>query len=137
MFYNFRSHHLPDLDAMLYEIVKVQESPLLLPFVVIVFRHSVVGHRPLFTDLFHSKDWGTSISDLRFLEQLWCQLHPDTEGPLDLNTLFEERRKNGTGQVDPLVYRRPLEEVVTRVLTRSGLEKTQEEEKEDYLLLVT
>lgn len=122
MFYNFRRQHIPEIDAMLYEVVKVHDPPLH-PFVSVIFRFSEVGHRPFFTHLFQSLEWGTHLSDLHFLQNLWRLLIDDgTE--LDLDALFTEYR-NQIGRADPLLYRRPLEEVTTRLLTRTGLETTQ------------
>ncbi len=107
------------------------------PFTTVIYRYSERGDSPIFTDVWISKEWG-STTDIQFLSSLWSHLHgPDTDFPLD--DLLDKATdaclpsNHHVPRAEPHVYRRTLEQVVRMMCEREHLNMDVECDYEDEL----
>jgi hypothetical protein len=111
-YYSFECKNIPDFDKTIISICK-PEIPR--PFTIIISDFKEKGYKPLFTDLFASRDWG-SIMDVNFLARLWKELGINED--FDLENRLKERTSqflpNEECDVlcEPQVYRMHIEDIL-------------------------
>lgn len=114
-YYTFEFKHLGDIDLMLYSVHKPFEEE---PYTVIVDDFSKNGHTHFFTDIFSNPSWGKDVLNLNFLIKVWGELQMDGElTGSKLDDLLKVRTeeflpKDGICNIEPQVYRKPIEELL-------------------------
>lgn len=121
---------VPERDTMLIQV----EKPFCdLPYTVVIHNFTEKGLLPFFTDLFVSQTWGISRKDIEFLHQVWKHWDMEKEyGPLDLEKRLHEATRRcfpDEGRVpepEPIVYRRPIENVLQTLQSKDQNETKKE-----------
>ncbi len=105
-----------DADKVDIRVFEIKKSNVTLPWTIIVFDHSKVGDRQMFSDIFYSSDWdekrgedGFVSDDIKFCIGYWKELGLDKlHGNFSPSHVqFDEKRI-------PAVYRKDAEEVIMK-----------------------
>ena len=125
--YEMSSMYLEDMDTKVFQINAYSD----VPYTVVINDYSHRGNYPLFTSLFVCDNWNNSYN-LRhthaytFLKKLWDVL--EMEGDFDLDKMLAEEvqkyavtPQNCQPPCEPIVYRRPLKEVVATLRKKRRL----------------
>lgn len=128
--YELYMNHLKDRDTML---IQVEKPYCDLPYTVVINNYSTKGLKSFFTDLFISQSWGVSRKDIEFLAEVWN--HWKMEGPFDLDQMLREATQrcfpdnNTQPEPEPIVYRRPIENVIETLAAKDlGIEHQKEQD---------
>ena len=116
--YEFRCEFWNGKDTMLYEVCKPHTD---LPFTTIVHEWSTKGHLPFFSALFTQTSWGLCGGDMDFLSAAWKKLGmtEKTGLPYDIDQIVQDKiKKCERGEIEPQVYRKTIEEVITMFESR-------------------
>lgn len=128
--YELYMKHIPERDTMLIQV----EKPFCdLPYTVVIENYNRKGLKSFFTDLFIAQSWGVARKDYEFLTQVWE--HWNMEGEYNLDQMLREATqqcfpdKNEQPEPEPIVYRRPIENVVKTLAAKDlGHERRVEDD---------
>jgi hypothetical protein len=129
--YEFRCKYIAECDTKFYEVVRTNTK---LPFTVVVynFKKACKDDAWFFTDIYGSSDWDYNRIECRydfaFLAALWKSMDLGGEFTIDLvkrrvDSCYIDRIEPGTlPQLEPVVYRRNMDDVIDARLKRKSIE---------------
>jgi hypothetical protein len=122
--YEFEMQYCDPRDTMLYSVRRPGTDE---PYTVVVEQWTKKGHEAFFTDIYGARSWDQNRTNCRFdftfLQKIWKHLQLPGEFSIQLVKEKIERCYPRPGQVpepEPVVYRRPIREVLQRLARRDG-----------------
>ncbi len=123
-YYSVESIHIENQDIC---VIQVEKPFCDLPYTVVIHEYSKKGLKSFFTDLYSCYSWGVSTKDYVFLKNLWVNWAMEGEFNLDQMLLEATRRcfpdENGVIEAEPKVYRRPMKDVVEKIIKKESCKK--------------